>query len=70
MLPGRMPGATQSSTTTESSDNIFAKNSMREKPLPLDEDGKIKPYVDFSHFHREYAKWKKMQQEKGENEKM
>ncbi len=69
-IPG--PRATQSSTTTttateESStcDAAFAtKTSAAGRELPLDDDGRIKPYVDFSQFNRDYAKWTKKQQEK------
>ena len=45
---------TRSSTTTESSD-VFVKN-VRE--LPVDENGRIEPYVDFSHFNAAWAKHK------------
>ena len=49
---------TKSSTTTESSADTFVKQS-RDRELSVDENGRIKPYVDFSHFH---AEWQKHQQ--------
>jgi TAK1-binding protein 1 len=55
----RQPGGggedtiTSKSTTTEGSEGFLNKN-VRE--LPVDEDGRIKPYVDFSHFNGEWAK--------------
>ena len=42
------------SRTTESSDVFVKQNS--ESGAELDENGKIKAYVDFSHFHREWNK--------------
>ena len=48
---------TLSSTTTESSE-VFAKSV---KEVPVDENGRIKPYVDFSHFHREFKKYQECQ---------
>lgn len=44
---------TRSSTTTESSDV-----AVKVHDLPVDENGRIKPYVDFSYFNREFAKYK------------
>ena len=52
MIP---PDATRSSTTTDSSADNFVK---QERELSLDENGRIKAYVDFSHFHKEWAKYK------------
>eukprot|EP00095_Tigriopus_kingsejongensis_P006516 maker-scaffold172_size289735-snap-gene-1.25 protein:Tk06516 transcript:maker-scaffold172_size289735-snap-gene-1.25-mRNA-1 annotation:"tgf-beta-activated kinase 1 and map3k7-binding protein 1" len=48
------PRPTRSSTTTESSEVAVVKT----RDLPVDENGRIQPYVDFSHFNREYAKYK------------
>lgn len=47
--------ATRSSTTTESSADTFTKQTDRE--LSVDENGRIKPYVDFSYFHKEWQKY-------------
>ncbi len=44
---------TSKTTTTEGSD-VFVGKNVRE--LPVDAEGRIKPYVDFSYFNREYAK--------------
>ena len=54
------PEATRSSTTTESSADTFVKQNDRE--LSVDENGRIKPYVDFSHFHQEWLKHKEKMQ--------
>jgi len=43
--------ATRSSTTTTSSADTFVKQAE----LSVDENGRIKPYVDFSHFHKQWA---------------
>lgn len=48
---------TRSSTTTESSD-VCVKH---DKELSVDASGRIKPYVDFSHFHRQWQKYKESQ---------
>jgi hypothetical protein len=48
---------TRSSTTTESSDAILKPD----REIPVDENGRIRPYVDFSHFHREWNKFKNSQ---------
>ena len=48
---------TSKTTTTESSD-VFVKNV---KELPMDENGRIKPYVDFGHFYSEWNKFKASQ---------
>ena len=45
--------ATRSSTTTESSD-VFVKHGH---DLPVDENGRIKPYVDFEHFNAQWEKF-------------
>jgi TAK1-binding protein 1 len=45
------PEATRSSTTTESSADTSVKT---DRELSVDENGKIKPYVDFSHFHEQW----------------
>ena len=42
--------ATRSSTTTTSSADTFVKQAE----LSVDENGRIKPYVDFSHFHKQW----------------
>ncbi len=54
----RPPAPTRSSTTTESSD-VFSKNS---RELSVDENGKVKPYVDFTHFNQEWEKYKASKQ--------
>ena len=67
----RPSAAKHSSTTTtttateESSepDAAFATKTSAGRELPLDEDGRIKPYVDFSYFHAEYDKWCKLQEQ-------
>ena len=49
-------GATRSSTTTtESSADTFVKQNA-DRELSVDENGRIRPYVDFSYFHREWQK--------------
>ena len=54
LIQQQLPDAvTRSSTTTDSSADTFLK---QEKELSLDENGRIKPYVDFSYFHNEWAK--------------
>ena len=50
--------ATRSSTTTESSADTFVKQADRE--LSVDENGRIKPYVDFSYFHKEWKNREKV----------
>lgn len=50
-LPPTTSAATRSSTTTTSSASTFVKQTSS---LSVDEDGKIKPYVDFSHFHTQW----------------
>ncbi len=42
---------TKESTTTTESSEVYVKH-VRE--LPLDENGRIQPYVDFSHFYKEF----------------
>ncbi len=54
LIPHEQP--TRSSTTTESSDNTFVKQTDRE--LSVDENGRIKPYVDFSYFHKHWQDYK------------
>ena len=49
------------SRTTESSDVFVKQNS--EGGAELDENGKIKAYVDFSYFHREWNKVNSQQQQ-------
>ncbi len=44
---------TQSSTTTTESSDVFVKTVTE---LPLNDEGRIKPYVDFSHYYAEKAK--------------
>ena len=50
VLPPTTSAATRSSTTTTSSADTFVKQSE----ISVDENGKIKPYVDFSHFHTQW----------------
>ena len=59
-IPAAAP--TRSSTTTESSADTFVKQS-RDRELSVDENGRIKPYVDFSHFHQQWQKHQQMQQQ-------
>ena len=53
--------SSRTSGTTESSD--FVKHNSNEGNADLDADGKIKAYVDFSHFHHEWNKRDKTQSE-------
>lgn len=50
VIPPTTSAATRSSTTTTSSADTFVKST----DLSVDENGRIKPYVDFSHFHKEW----------------
>ena len=50
VIPPTTSAATRSSTTTTSSADTFVKST----DISVDENGKIKPYVDFSHFHKEW----------------
>jgi len=50
VIPPTTSAATRSSTTTTSSADTFVKST----DLSVDENGRIKPYVDFSHFHNEW----------------
>ena len=59
-IPAAAP--TRSSTTTESSADTFVKQS-RDRELSVDENGRIKPYVDFTHFHQQWQKHQQMQQQ-------
>jgi len=59
-IPAAAP--TRSSTTTESSADTFVKQS-RDRELSVDENGRIKPYVDFSHFHQQWQKHQQMLQQ-------
>ena len=48
---------TSKSTTTEGSESTQgAQAAQNERKLPLLPNGRIQPYVDFSHFNREWAK--------------
>merc|ERR1719232_2480369 len=47
-LTQRQPRPTRSSTTTESSGVYIAHG----RELPVDEDGRIEPYVDFGPFYK------------------
>ena len=50
VIPPTTSAATRSSTTTMSSADTFVKST----DLSVDKNGRIKPYVDFSHFHKEW----------------
>ena len=50
VIPPTTSAATRSSTTTTSSADTFVKQAE----LSVDENGRIKPYVDFSHFHTQW----------------
>jgi TAK1-binding protein 1 len=65
-------GSTQRSTYTSSNDStqsgddtgrLFMKRSTFKSTLPLDDDGRIKPYIDFSSFYEEIAKLSDEQKE-------
>ena len=55
------PRSSMDSRTTTNSD-VFVKQNMG-GGNDLDENGKIKAYVDFSHFHREWNKAHSQQQQ-------
>merc|ERR1719312_1551497 len=48
----RHPRPTRSSTTTESSVGAYMPHARDGRELPVDEDGKIEPYVDFGPFYK------------------
>ena len=50
VIPPTTSAATRSSTTTTSSADTFVKST----DISVDENGKINPCVDFSHFHKEW----------------
>lgn len=41
---------------------MFASRRVRESDMELDEEGKIKPYVDFSEFYRAFEQMSEEQQ--------
>ena len=49
-FPPTTSAATRSSTTTTNSADIFVKSSG----LSVEKNGRIRPYIDFSHFHKEW----------------
>ena len=61
IIPPNAP--TRSSTTTESSADTYVKQN-RERELSVDENGRIKPYVDFSHFHQQWQQYQLQKQQK------
>ena len=54
------PEATRSSTTTDTSSTM--DSVKQDKELSLNENGRIKAYVDFSHFHKQWALFQAQEQ--------
>ena len=57
------PISSVTSRTTTNSDVFIKQNSGGSSGNDLDEHGRIKAYVDFSHFHREWNKAHSQQQQ-------
>ena len=55
------PDATRSSTTTDTSSTMDS-SVKQDKELSLNENGRIKAYVDFSHFHKQWALFQAQEQ--------
>lgn len=56
MMPARRSEDTITTENTTISTSPSEVGPKSDRDLPMDENGRIKPYVDFSHFNQEWAK--------------